>query len=333
MTAARVHLAASGGGHLDLLRRVQPAFEDHARTWLTTPGRGADQLRAAGERVLVVPPLDRRNPGVANLTASLRVAAAERPRLVVTSGAGVVAAFCLAARASGARLLFAETMARVSDSSLSGRLLSRLAQRTLVQWEAMGHVHPRAVVCRPALLDGLVPAHAPGGRGTFVSVGTHHQPFSRLLAMVEDAARRGVVPRPVLAQAGAARGFASELEDFEAVPWIAGERIRAAIRGAAVVVGHAGAGFVTTSLREGRRPLLLPRLAAQGEHVDDHQRQLVAKLSELRLAVPLERGIDAQHVEAARQPIRVPCWPAEMPTVQDGVRRFLDGPAAILACA
>jgi UDP-N-acetylglucosamine--N-acetylmuramyl-(pentapeptide) pyrophosphoryl-undecaprenol N-acetylglucosamine transferase len=319
---AHVHLAASGGGHLDLLRRMQPAFEDLTRTWLTTPGRGADQLRDAGERVLVLPPLDRRNRGLANLRTSLRMAFAERPRLVMTSGAGVVAAFCVAARLSGAKILFAETMARVTDSSLSGRLLSRLADTSLVQWEEMQSVHPRAVVCRPALLDGLVPNPSPLGHGTFVSVGTHHQPFDRLLRLVEDAATRGVLPRPVRAQIAASR-FRSSLPDFETVPWIAPDRIRSEIRGAAIVVGHAGAGFVTSCLREGKRPLVLPRLGRHGEHVDDHQRQLVGKLSALRLLVPLEDSIDTEHVRAAQTPISLPDWPPETPKVVDAVRQFL----------
>src|SRR4051794_8288539 len=252
-----IHLAASGGGHLDLLRRVADPFPDWRRTWLTTPGRGAEQLREAGERVLELPPLDRRNRSPANLTRSLSLLAAERPRLVVTSGAGVVAAFVAGARLLGARVLFAETMARVSDGSVSGRLLSRIAHRTFVQWEEMRGVYPGAVVCRPALLDGLEPAAAPArGEGTFVTLGTHHQPFDRLLRMTEDAAAAGILPRPVRGQVGAS-AFTSALPDTDLRPWLAPAEMAARLRESAVVVTHGGAGVIASCLREGRRPLVL----------------------------------------------------------------------------
>jgi len=89
------------------------------------------------------------------------------------------------------------------------------------------------------------------------------------------------------------------------------------------VVGHAGAGFVTSCLREGRRPLVLPRLGRYAEHVDDHQRQLAAKLAQLGLLVPLEDRIDMRHVRAAETPIRMPDWPAATPTVGEAIRTFL----------
>jgi UDP-N-acetylglucosamine--N-acetylmuramyl-(pentapeptide) pyrophosphoryl-undecaprenol N-acetylglucosamine transferase len=314
-----VHLVASGGGHLDLLRRVAGVFDGHPRIWLTTPGRGAEQLRAAGERVLELPPLDRRNRSPANLTRSLALLARERPRLVVTSGAGLVATFCTGARLAGARVLFAETMARVTDASLSGRVLSRVAHETLVQWEEMRAVYRGAVVCRPALLDGLEPAPPPEGEGTFVTLGTHHQRFDRLLRMVDEAAAAGILPRPVFGQVGASAGFASALADSQLRPWLAPEEMRARLRGAAVVVTHGGAGVIASSLREGRRPLVLARLGTLGEHVDDHQRQVTAKLAELGVAVALGDAIRPEHVAAARAPVVLPAWPAAMPSVGEAL--------------
>jgi UDP-N-acetylglucosamine--N-acetylmuramyl-(pentapeptide) pyrophosphoryl-undecaprenol N-acetylglucosamine transferase len=315
-----VHLAASGGGHLDLLRRVGPVFAGVRRTWVTTPGQGADDLRQAGERVLTLPPFDRRNRGAGNLRRAVGLVIRERPELVVTSGAGVVVAFCAAARLAGARVLFAETMARVCDSSLSGRILARLAGLTLVQWPEMRAVHPRAVVCRPALLDDVAAAPPGPGSGTFVALGTHHQPFDRLLALVDGAATAGVLPRPIRAQAGASAGFASALPDSELARWMAPGRIDALLRDSAVVVAHAGAGIVSSALRHGRRPIVLPRLTRYGEHVDDHQLQLAEKLAAMDLAIHARVPITLDAVEAARRPVEPPAWPPRMPSLADALR-------------
>lgn len=316
----RVHLAASGGGHLELLRRASPALDGHDRTWLTTPGRAADELRRRGERVLVLPPFDRRNVGGANLRVSAGLVRRERPATVVTSGAGVVLAFCALARATGARVLFAETMARVTDVSQSGRVLSRLAHRTLVQWADAQRVLPDAVVCRPALLEAL-PAGPPArGEGTFVALGTHHQPFDRLLHAVEDAVGRGVLPRPVAGQAGASHLFASDDLALEASR--PPEQMRALLERADVVVAHAGAGVIAGALGAGKRPLVVPRLKRFDEHVDDHQLQLARKLDELGLAVLVEGPILPRHVEAARRPLDPPVWTPSLPTVTDEIARF-----------
>jgi UDP-N-acetylglucosamine--N-acetylmuramyl-(pentapeptide) pyrophosphoryl-undecaprenol N-acetylglucosamine transferase len=319
-----IYLAASGGGHLDLLRSIAPALADYERTWITTPGRGAERLAADGERVLVVPPVDLRNRGLGNPRRSLRIVAAERPRTVITSGAGIAVTFTAAARALGARVLFAETMARVADGSVSGRILTRLAHTTLVQWPEMASVHRGAIVCRPALLDGLAPAAPRPGQGTFVTLGTHHQGFTRLLEMVEAAAAAGILPRPVRGQTGASGHFASELPDSDLRPWWKPDEMREGLHGAEVVVTHAGAGVIASCLRAGRRPLVLARLGSRDEHVDDHQRQLARKLSELGLVVELGDRIGPEDVRAARTaPVVDLGWPAEMPTVQAAVHAFL----------
>jgi UDP-N-acetylglucosamine transferase subunit ALG13 len=60
--------------------------------------------------------------------------------------------------------------------------------------------------------------------------------------------------------------------------------LAAAMAQADVVIAHAGVGTAITALESGRRPLLVPREHAHGEHVDDHQLQLAANLAAAGLA-------------------------------------------------
>lgn len=114
----------------------------------------------------------------------------------------------------------------------------------------------------------------------FVTLGTHEQPFGRALDLVAALARRdrlfvqhGTTP-PRLSLSGV------EWTDY--LDW---EPLFACMRDADVVITHAGVGSAVTAIRAGKKPVLLPRLARYGEHVDDHQLQLAERLAEFGLAV------------------------------------------------
>jgi len=182
-----VHLVASTGGHLELMSRLSDCFANSPRRWVISAESGAAGLRRDGETVLEISIFSRADPlsAVRNVLSSLALAVEHRPRYIVVTGAGRVVAFCLFSRLLGARLLFVETMARITSPSASGWILSRLASQTLVQWPEMSAVYPRTTVCRPALLEGLESLSVAPGEGCLVAVGTHHQPFDRLLSMVD----------------------------------------------------------------------------------------------------------------------------------------------------
>jgi UDP-N-acetylglucosamine transferase subunit ALG13 len=115
----------------------------------------------------------------------------------------------------------------------------------------------------------------------FVTVGTLHYPFDRLLHAVAELPGG----EEVVVQCAA--------------PWHASDRVRwirdlpydelvAHMRDARVVVSHAGVGSVLTALRIGRRPVVVPRLERYGEAVDDHQLAFGRKLAELGHVVLVE---------------------------------------------
>jgi len=89
------------------------------------------------------------------------------------------------------------------------------------------------------------------------------------------------------------------------------------------VVCHAGSGLISAALRAGRRPLVLPRLARHGEHFDDHQTQIVAKLERLGLVVAISDRITAEHLAAARLPLPEQAEQTE-PTVEVALRAELE---------
>src|SRR6185437_12924084 len=74
------------------------------------------------------------------------------------------------------------------------------------------------------------------------------------------------------------------LPRVEPRPRVAAAELAAAIREADVVISHAGAGSALTALEMGQFPILVPRVASYGEHIDDHQRQVAHELERRGLA-------------------------------------------------
>jgi UDP-N-acetylglucosamine transferase subunit ALG13 len=101
---------------------------------------------------------------------------------------------------------------------------------------------------------------------TFVSLGTVRRPFTRLIEAVEAIA--GDLPQPVIVQSGhtPVAGTRCEVRAFLPMP-----AFEACVDAAELVILQAGGGGVLAALRYGKVPVLVPRRAGRGEHIDDHQ--------------------------------------------------------------
>jgi UDP-N-acetylglucosamine transferase subunit ALG13 len=317
----RIALAASPGGHIDLLITLAGAVEDAERIWVLPPGARRDALAAEGERTVPVQIFGSSPRALlGNLRDVGRALRGVRPEVVVTSGAGVVVPYCVMARALGARVVYMETMARVTSGSRAGRVLSRIAETTLVQWPESLAVYPGARRCSPPLLQRAVSPAGADRRGTFVALGTHWQPFDRLMRMVEDAVATGLLPQPVTAQTG---DFSYPSELITTVPSLPPGQLAELMRSSEIVICHGGAGIIATAIRSGRRPLALARRERDGEHIDDHQQEIVSKLASLGLLAPLEDGVTEQALALGRTDIGEEELPLPGPSMREALAEAL----------
>jgi UDP-N-acetylglucosamine transferase subunit ALG13 len=281
-----VCLPTSHGGHFEELEALAPAYSGLTHVFLMPRSPRAQQLRASGVRVAYLSN-PQRNPFrlLLNAAQALRLVLTHRPRVVVTTGAGLAVPFCLFAKLLGARVIFIETMARVDQGSATGRSLYRIADHFLVQWPELLVAYPSAEVCRPALLEQLSTQPRGAGRGSFIAVGNHNQPFNRLLRLVEQAGSRGLLPEPVSVQAGCTSVRPGQ---FEVAQTVSPDEVTGLAAERRLIVCHGGAGLIATALKCGRKPVVLPRRRDLGEHVDDHQVVMTARLSALGLVLSLD---------------------------------------------
>ena len=120
----------------------------------------------------------------------------------------------------------------------------------------------------------------------FVSVGTNEARFDRLLRAVAELPGT----EELVVQHGHSTPFpgaSTSLLDF-----LSFEQMNEAMTRARVVVTHAGVGSVLVALANGKRPVVVPRLKAFAEAVDDHQLQLGRRFAAAGL-VTLVEDLDA----------------------------------------
>jgi UDP-N-acetylglucosamine transferase subunit ALG13 len=122
---------------------------------------------------------------------------------------------------------------------------------------------------------------------TFVSVGNATQPFDRLLGAV--CAIVAHLPPPVIIQTGSAK---CACDGVVASKFVAMDEFERLIDAASLVVMHAGAGSVIHAVHAGKVPVLMPRRARYGEHIDDHQLEFARQLADAGLAVVAEEPQD-----------------------------------------
>ena len=129
-------VACSAGGHWVQMRRILPAFEGMDVFFVgLEPGADAD---LGPVRYYTIRNVTRRNPmavfGIARHLA--RIIRAERPDLVVTTGAAPgLLALVVAKLLRRGRTIWIDSIANTEKLSLSGRLARPVADAWLVQWE------------------------------------------------------------------------------------------------------------------------------------------------------------------------------------------------------
>ncbi len=120
----------------------------------------------------------------------------------------------------------------------------------------------------------------------FVTVGNALQGFPRLLEAVEHEVQQGRLRgEDILFQCGHTSGFFPV--SGRVVAFMPLEEFEENIQQAKLVISHAGAGTLIHVLRSGKVPLVMPRQKRYGEHVDDHQVELVGALAEQGRVIPV----------------------------------------------
>lgn len=131
-------LVCSTGGHLLQLHLLREAWAGFRTVWVTFDKSDARSL-LDGEHVLFAfGPTNRSFVNLArNLVLAFRIVRRLRPRLILSTGAGIAVPFAWIGRLFGARIVYVESVTRIDRPSLSLRLMAPVLDRTYAQWPTL----------------------------------------------------------------------------------------------------------------------------------------------------------------------------------------------------
>ena len=111
----------------------------------------------------------------------------------------------------------------------------------------------------------------------FVILGTHERPFYRLVKEIDNLSSKNKIKDKFIIQMGVTKyKFKSKkIKSYEYIPQKDFDKY---LKNSKILITHGGAGSIMTGIRIRKPIITVPRLSKFGEHVNDHQLQIVKEM-------------------------------------------------------
>ncbi len=111
-----------------------------------------------------------------------------------------------------------------------------------------------------------------------VMLGTQNNSFHRLLEKIEKLLDEGKIKEEVIIQAGYTK-YQPQNEKMKILDFVPKEELEKLQEKASFIITHGGVGSIITSLEKGKKVIAVPRIHEYGEHVNNHQKEIVEKFN------------------------------------------------------
>ena len=146
MKSNKVCLVGSSGGHLTHLYLLKPFWEEKERFWVTFGKEDAKSILEDEKMYECYFPTNRNIKNlIKNTFLAIKIIRKEKPKLIISSGAGVAVPFFYIGKIFGAKTIFIEVFDRIDKPTITGKLVYPVADIFIVQWEEMKKVYPKAI--------------------------------------------------------------------------------------------------------------------------------------------------------------------------------------------
>ena len=129
----------------------------------------------------------------------------------------------------------------------------------------------------------------------FITLGSQKFQFNRLLMEIDKLVQEKKINEEIFAQIGYSDYIPQNIQYKK---FVDRDEFKEVMEKSTLVISHGGTGAIITALKQGKKVIAIPRLTKYGEHVDDHQIQLVDEFKELNL---IEAIYNTEDLENALQ--------------------------------
>jgi UDP-N-acetylglucosamine transferase subunit ALG13 len=123
----------------------------------------------------------------------------------------------------------------------------------------------------------------------FVTVGTHEQPFDRLIEYVDRMKKEGILNEEVVIQTGFCT-YEPQYSVWQRMyPY---QEMIELVKEARIVVTHGGPSSFIMPLQMGKIPVVVPRQKKYNEHVNDHQMEFCREVASRQRNIIVVNEVD-----------------------------------------
>lgn len=120
----------------------------------------------------------------------------------------------------------------------------------------------------------------------FVTVGTHEQPFDRLIEEIDNLKKNGTIQEEVIIQTGFSSYEPKYCQWSKLIPY---QQMIKNVEDARIVITHGGPASFVMPLQIGKTPIVVPRQRKYGEHINDHQVEFARNVADrMGTIIPVE---------------------------------------------
>jgi UDP-N-acetylglucosamine:LPS N-acetylglucosamine transferase len=145
--AGRICIVSSCGGHLTEVRTLRDIYEQYEHFYVINSVVALPEDMQ--ECTLFITHSERDWRFLLNLWEAWRILRRMQPTLILSTGAGPVVPFTLVAKLLHISVIFIETFNRVTEPSLSGRIVYWFADRVFYQWPSLRKAFPNGIYGGP----------------------------------------------------------------------------------------------------------------------------------------------------------------------------------------
>ncbi len=143
----KVCFAASSGGHYEQLMMLKPLMDKYDSFVITE--KTAYDSSCNDEKTYYLKQVNRKEKTflltlIENAFISLQIYFKEKPDMIVCTGVLAMIPMCMIMKLFGKELIYIESFAKVTSATETGKVLYKMADRFLVQWEPMKKIFPKA---------------------------------------------------------------------------------------------------------------------------------------------------------------------------------------------